>query len=43
MFGSKNKNKLIAEYALKDMVKLIGVSGYRVAKSVSEKLKTILP
>jgi len=39
----KNKNKLIAEYALKDVSKPIGVSEYKIMKSIPAKLKTSLP
>lgn len=39
----KGKNKLIAEYALKDMTKPIGVSEYRLTEAVPEDLKGSLP
>ena len=39
----KNKNKLVAEYALKDVSKPIGVSEYKIMKSIPANLKTSLP
>lgn len=39
----KSKNKIIAEYALRDMTKPIGVSEYRIIKSIPDKLKANLP
>ena len=39
----KSKDKVIAEYALKDMAKPIGVSEYKIVKSIPDNLKTILP
>lgn len=39
----KNKNKLVAEYALKDISKPVGVSEYKIVKSIPNKLKTSLP
>lgn len=39
----KSKDKVIAEYALKDISKPIGVSEYRIVRSIPEKLKTSLP
>ncbi|OIO06734.1 MAG: hypothetical protein AUJ52_11720 [Elusimicrobia bacterium CG1_02_63_36] len=39
----KSKNKLIAEYALRDAHKPIGVSAYKLTRSLPEKLKTKLP
>ncbi len=39
----KNKNKMVAEYALKDVSKPIGVSEYKIMKSIPAKLKTSLP
>ena len=39
----KDKNKLIAEYALKDMTKPIGVSEYKLTEAVPENLKGSLP
>ncbi len=39
----KSKNKIIAEYALRDMTKPIGVSEYKIIKSIPDKLKSNLP
>ncbi len=39
----KDKNKLVAEYALKDVTKPIGVSEYKIIKSIPAKLKSSLP
>jgi len=39
----KSKNKLIAEYALRDAHKPIGVSAYKLTRSLPDKLKTKLP
>ena len=39
----ENKNKIIAEYALKDTLKAIGVSEYEFTKSLPENLKSSLP
>lgn len=39
----KSKNKLVAEYSLKDMTKPIGVSEYRVTHSLPENLGKQLP
>jgi len=39
----KSKDKVIAEYALKDMSKPIGVSEYKIVRAIPEKLKTSLP
>ena len=39
----KSKDKVIAEYALKDMGKPIGVSEYKIVRAIPEKLKTSLP
>lgn len=39
----KEKNKLIAEYALKDMSKPIGVSEYKLLQEIPEELKSSLP
>ena len=39
----KSKNKLVAEYSLKDMTKPIGVSEYRVTRSLPEDLGKQLP
>lgn len=39
----KSKNKLIVEYALKDMSKPIGVSQYEIVQVIPNDLKTSLP
>jgi predicted nuclease of restriction endonuclease-like (RecB) superfamily len=39
----KDKNKLVAEYALKDISKPIGVSEYKIMKSIPANLKKSLP
>ena len=39
----KTRDKIIAEYALKDMSKPIGVSEYKIVRAIPEKLKTSLP
>ena len=39
----KSKNKVIAEYALRDINKPIGVSEYWLTKAIPENLKTNLP
>lgn len=39
----KSQNKLVAEYALKDVGKPIGVSEYQLIESLPEKLKGSLP
>lgn len=39
----KSKNNLVAEYALKDMSKPIGVSEYTIAKNLPEELENQLP
>lgn len=39
----KDKNKLVAEYALKDVSKPIGVSEYKIVQSIPKQLKTSLP
>ena len=39
----KTKNKTIAEYALKDMSKPMGISEYRLTEAIPENLKTALP
>jgi len=39
----KSKNKIVAEYALRDMSKPIGVSEYNITQVLSEELKTTLP
>lgn len=39
----KDKNKAVAEYALKDINKPIGVSAYELTEAIPENLKTSLP
>lgn len=39
----KSRDKLIAEYALKDIAKPIGVSEYQLTRAIPENLKTTLP
>ena len=39
----KSKNKVVVEYALSNMNKPIGVSEYKIMKSIPEKLKKNLP
>lgn len=39
----KDKNKLVAEYALKDIAKPVGISEYRLVEAIPEELKTSLP
>lgn len=39
----KRKDKVIAEYSLKDMSKPMGVSEYKIVRSIPEKLKASLP
>ena len=39
----KEKNKLVAEYSLKDMTKPIGVSEYKLLEQIPEELKGTLP
>ncbi len=39
----KDKNKLIAEYALRDVTKPIGVSEYRLTEAIPDDLKGSLP
>jgi predicted nuclease of restriction endonuclease-like (RecB) superfamily len=39
----KNKNNVLAEYALRDMTKPIGLAEYRLTESLPEDLKTALP
>lgn len=39
----KDKNKVVAEYALKDMAKPIGVSEYKLMNILPEELKNTLP
>ena len=39
----KKKNKIVAEYALKNIVKPIGVSEYKLTREIKGKLKSSLP
>ncbi|MFI3301470.1 MAG: PDDEXK nuclease domain-containing protein, partial [Candidatus Gastranaerophilales bacterium] len=39
----KSKNKIIAEYAIRDMSKPIGVSEYRITTSLPDDIKSKLP
>ena len=39
----KSKNDLVAEYALKDMSKPMGISAYKVTSSLPEELQRQLP
>lgn len=39
----KNKDKLVAEYALSDIHKPMGVSDYKLTHSLPKKLKSSLP
>ena len=39
----KSKNKIVAEYALRNINAPIGISEYQLTKAVPEKLKTSLP
>lgn len=39
----KDKNRLVAEYALKDISKPVGISEYRLIESIPEDLKGSLP
>ena len=39
----KSKDKVVVEYALKDMSKPIGVSEYKLVRSIPKNLKTSLP
>jgi len=39
----KNKDKIIAEYALRNMTKPMGVSEYRLSRVIPEKLRKALP
>lgn len=39
----KEKNKVIAEYSLKDINKPIGISEYDLIKAIPENLKSNLP
>jgi hypothetical protein len=39
----KSKNNVLAEYALRDMSKPIGLAAYKLTESLPEKLQTALP
>lgn len=39
----KNKNNVLAEYALKDINKPIGISEYNLTKAIPEEIRTSLP
>ena len=39
----KSKNKIVAEYTLKDMHKPLGVSSYELTRAIPNELKTSLP
>jgi len=39
----KDKNRLVAEYALKDIAKPVGISEYRLIESIPEDLQGNLP
>lgn len=39
----RTKDKVLAEYALRDINKPIGVSNYQLTKAVPEELKSSLP
>ena len=39
----KSKNKIVAEYALKDIQKPIGVSEYKLTRAIPENLQDDLP
>jgi len=39
----KSKNKVVAEYALRDSAKPLGIAEYQLTESLPEKLKTSLP
>ena len=39
----KTRNKIIAEYALRDMKKPIGISEYKLLESLPEEFKSSLP
>jgi hypothetical protein len=39
----KDKNTILAEYALQDMTKPVGLAEYRLTESLPENLKTGLP
>lgn len=39
----KTKNRVIAEYALQDLKKPVGVSSYRLIKALAEEMRGSLP
>ena len=39
----KSKNNIVAEYALKDMSKPIGISEYKITNNLPEELEKQLP
>lgn len=39
----KSKNNLVAEYALRDMSKPIGVSEYKITRQLPEEIEKLLP
>jgi hypothetical protein len=39
----QHRNRIIAEYALKDMKKPIGITEYKLTESIPQKLKGSLP
>jgi hypothetical protein len=39
----KDKNKVVAEYALRDLSKPIGVSGFKITEALPEQLQGSLP
>jgi hypothetical protein len=39
----KSKNQVLAEYALRDMSKPIGVSSFQLTESLPEQIRTALP
>lgn len=39
----QTKDKVVAEYALKDMTKPIGISQYKIVESLPAKIQTALP
>ena len=39
----KDKNRVVAEYALKDMTKPIGVSEYKLLEEIPEELQGTMP
>ena len=39
----QNKNRVLAEYTLRDMTKPIGVSNYQLVESLPKEIQTSLP